>query len=53
MVFNISLTILYAVRADDLVTKHNKENDICPTLYPSSFELVVPKGVLKALRYSG
>lgn len=31
---------------------NNNGNDLCPSLYPPSFELVVPRAVLKALRYT-
>lgn len=38
-------------RSDPLVQKYAGEDDVCQSLYPRSFEGVVPRSVLKALRY--
>jgi hypothetical protein len=47
------LEILTAkAKLDPMVTEFDTNEDICPSLYPSSFETVVPKSVLKALRYA-
>lgn len=37
---------------DPLVIKYIDKKDVCISEYPSSFEQVLPRGVLKALRYS-
>ena len=44
----------YTARAeqDERITRWNKDADIDPSLYPSSFELVCPVSVLKALKYT-
>jgi hypothetical protein len=39
-------------RLDPLVIKCIDKKDVCISEYPSSFEQVLPRGVLKALRYS-
>jgi hypothetical protein len=36
---------------DPIVRRYDSEDEVCPSLYPRSFEGVVPKSVLKALRY--
>ena len=38
-------------RSDPFVQKYAGEDDVCQSLYPRSFEGVVPRSVLKALRY--
>lgn len=37
--------------SDPIVCRYASEDEVCPTLYPPSFEGIVPKNVLKALRY--
>jgi hypothetical protein len=38
-------------QTDPIVCRYAEEDEVCSSLYPRSFEGVVPKSVLKALRY--